>query len=178
MAVFRTTQPSRGFLLAGLLVTLLILTMAIPKTWEEATKIADDGSITLADDWAGTVERKVRKYERHDLYMLVAVRDGYFQCHHCPTGKFFLKKGEVYRYGTTGDGQIKRGYNEEWLYKNNLFYIHIFTGSITSVGIEQTVLIGSYALHFENMARPLFNAPEAKPYWYRLVIPPGNNSLD
>lgn len=178
MDTSKTTRFPLGLLLTALLVSLFFLYMAIPKTWEEATKTADDGTITLADDWAGTIERKLSKYEKHDLYALLAVNDGYFECKHCPTGKFFLKKGELYRYGTTGDGQNGRGYNEEWIYINKLFYIHLLSGDLTTVSIAQASFIGAYALLPQNLARPLPNSSEARPYWYRLVIPPGNNSLD
>lgn len=169
---------SPGSLLIDLLITTLIIYMAIPKSWEEATRTAPDGSVTLADDWARAIEKKKEKIEKHDLYMLVAARDGYFICKHCPTGKFFLKDGEVYRYGTTGDGQQGRGYNREWLSNNGLGYIRLLTADLTTVKIAQTNYIGLYAILPENLNRPLPTSSKAWPYWYRLVIPPGNNSLD
>lgn len=67
-----------GLTFIGLLLTLFFLYMAIPKKWEDATKIGDDGRITLADDWARTIEKKKSKVEQHDLYMLVASSNGYF----------------------------------------------------------------------------------------------------
>lgn len=160
------------------LLSMACIYMAIPKSWEEATRTAPDGTVSLADDWARTIEKKKSKFEKHDLYMLRAARDGYFLCKHCPTGKFFLKTGEVYRYGTTGEGQMGRGYNREWLNAYGLIYVRLITADLTTVKIAQTTSIGKYALSPENLARPLPNSSNSRSYWYRLVLPPGNNSLD
>lgn len=152
--------------------------MSIPKSWEEATQTGSDGSISLSDDWSRTIERKKGKYEIHELYMLVAASDGYFSCKHCPVGRFYLRRGEIYRYGTTGDGQSARGYNERWLNDHLLSYVILMKSDITTVKIAETTLIGEYVLLPENLNRPLFNQAGGKPNWYRLVLPPGNNSLD
>ena len=110
--------------------------------------------------------------------MLVAAKDGNFLCKHCPTGSFFLKKGEIYRYGTTGNSKSGRGYYDPWLSRKMLTYVHILSGDIATVRIQETNLIGTYSIHPENLARPSINSKKAKPYWYRLVLPPGNNRLD
>lgn len=51
-------------------------------------------------------------------------------------------------------------------------------GDLATVVTKQTLLIGSYALLPENLQRPLTSNVNATPYWYRLVLPPGNKSLD
>lgn len=168
----------------GLVYTLLIITllffvyMALPKSWEEATTIKKDGTLALSKEWAETIDKKKDQYAYHDLYQLIAAENGYYSCKHCPTGKFYLKVGEVYRYGTTGIGQEGRGYNKSWLDKNFLNYVHILTADLATIKSEEIVLIGGYALFPENLKRPLVGSNIAKPYWYRLVLPPGNNSLD
>jgi hypothetical protein len=167
-----------GLLFVGLLASLIFLLMAIPKKWEEATKVGDDGAITLSDDWAETIEKKISTFEIHELYSLMAAKDGYYACKHCPGGKFFLKKFEIYRYGTTGVGKSGRGYNENWQNDNFLIYSTILTSDLKTVKIAQTSFIGAYPLLRENLERPLLDSPVAKPYWFRLVLPPGNNSLD
>ena len=49
---------------------------------------------------------------------------------------------------------------------------------LATVVAEQASLIGSYALLPENLQRPLANEANARLYGYRLVLPPGNKSLD
>jgi hypothetical protein len=132
----------------------------------------------LADTWARTIDKKKEKLNDHELYVLLAARDGYYLCTHCPTGKFFLKKDEIYRYGTTGDGPDIRGYNKNWLAKNGLLYIHLLTSDLKTIKSLEITYIGNYPLVAENLSRPLPGDPGVKPYWYRLVLPPGNNSLD
>jgi hypothetical protein len=109
---------------------------------------------------------------------LLPINNGYFECAHSPSGRFYLKTGEIYRYGTTGETTVGRGYSETWLIRNNLSFKIILEGNLALVLAEQTALIGSYPLLPENMLRPLSGDELAKPYWFRLVIPPGNKSLD
>jgi hypothetical protein len=92
MDAFKPMPLPVGLILLGMLISLTFLYMSIPKSWEEAVKTRDDGSLTHSDSWARSIERKKSRYEVHDLYMLVAAKDSYFVCKHCPTGSFFLKK--------------------------------------------------------------------------------------
>jgi len=61
---------------------------------------------------------------------------------------------------------------------NNLTLISIMEDDLATVVAEQASLIGSYALLPENLQRPLANEANARLYGYRLVLPPGNKSLD
>jgi hypothetical protein len=173
-------NPHRGNLWYIMIISFVgfVIIMAIPKSWEEAVTQQEDGSYRLSEKWEKTILRKKEKIEKHRLYMLVASTNGYFQCAHSPSGKFYLKAGEVYRYGTTGDTFTTRGYTQKWLADNNLTLITIMEGDLAMVMAAQTTLIGNYALLPENLQRPLPSEASAKPYWYRLVLPPGNKSLD
>lgn len=172
-------KPQKGvFLLLGLLLSISFLIMSIPKTWQEATQKNEEGELSLSKSWAESVGKKVEQHQQHELYMLVATRDGNYLCKHCLSAQFFLRAGEVYRYGTTGLGQDGRGYSDEWLNRYQLNYITISNGDLATIKIQEAVLIGNYVLLPENTSRPLQSTLEAKPYWYRLVLPPGNNSLD
>jgi len=173
------TRTNKGvYLLLGLLFFTSLVVMSIPKTWEDATHKDKEGNITVSKVWADAVDSKVRQYETHELYALLAAADGQYACKHCPSTRFFLKAGQVYRYGTTGVGQQQRGYGEGWLARNRLSYLHIQYGDLATIKSEEALLIGSYVLHPENLARPVQSDPAAKSYWYRLVLPPGNNTLD
>jgi hypothetical protein len=181
---YGTSHKGKAYLSSKPILVLLamslgiIIYMAIPKTWEEAVTQKEDGSYGLSKTWERTVTRKVEKIKKHRLYALIATNDGYFECAHSLVGKFYLKAGEIYRYGTTGETTIGRGYSEIWLIRNNLSFKIILEGNLTLVMAEQAALIGSYPLMPENMLRPLPGDELAKPYWFRLVIPPGNKSLD
>lgn len=178
MDALKPVQPPAGLLIIGVVVSLLYLLMAIPKSWEEATKKGGDGSLSLSDSWAKAIEKKKSKYEAHELYMLVAANRGYFYCKHCPSGRFYLRTGEIYRYGTTGEGQHGRGYSQNWLNDHLLSYVVLMKSDIKTVKMAETTLIGNYVLLPENLNRPLMNQAKSKPNWYRLVLPPGNNTLD
>lgn len=173
-------NPRRGNLWYILIISLVgfVLFMAIPKTWEEAVSQQEDGSYRLSKKWERVISRKEEKIKKHRLYILMAIRNGYFDCSHSPTGKFYLKGGEIYRYGTTGETTVSRGYSETWLIKNNLTFKVIMESDLTTITLAQTTLIGQYPLLPENMQRPLPGKELAKPYWFRLVLPPGNKSLD
>lgn len=178
----KTTDPNPGkgiwhLILIFCLVGFAIF-MAIPKSWEEVVTKQDDGSYRLSKKWEKTILRKQEKIKKHRLYVLVATRSGYFDCPYSATGKFYLNVGEVYRYGTTGETTVTRGYSETWLIKNNLTFKVIMEGDLAMVAAEQANLIGHYPLLPENMQRPLPGEASAKPYWFRLVLPPGNKSLD
>ena len=180
MSTIALKRKSLIWLISGLAFSMAIFWVTqIPKSWDEATTEQEDGSYALSADWAQSVAKKQEKIANHELYMLVAAHNGYYFCKHCPLGgRFFLYAGEVYRYGTTGNGKSGRGYSDNWLAKQKLSYVHLQYGDLATIMAEQTALIGSYALHPENMKRPMPGSTGAKNYWYRLVLPPGNNSLD
>lgn len=150
--------------LLSIMAVICIIWMAIPKSWEEASKEKKDGDYDMSDAWREAMEEKKEKIKNHELYMLVASENGMYLCNHCPTGKFFLFAGEVYRYGTTGNSEVGRGYNENWKNANKLSYFTIFRGDQTSVKIKQAEYIATYVLQPENLNRPLSSDPKAKAY--------------
>ena len=178
MDATKSNGISYSHILFALLIIVLFIYLAIPKDWQDATTTNEDGSVSLSEEWEKTIAEKQEQYAQHELYMLTAARKGYFLCQHCLGAKFFLNELEVYKYGTTGLGRNGRGYSETWLANHGLNYTVIMVGDLTSVKLEEASLIGAYAIRYENLARPLMGSEKAKPYWYRLVLPPGNNSLD
>ncbi len=178
MQITTKIQFSLTLILGGFVVTGAIIYWAIPKDWNDAARQNEDGTYSLQQEWERTIEKKKEKHQMQDLYVLIATKNAYYSCNHCPTGNFFLKKGEVFRYGTTGNGQIGRGFNEGWLNTNLLDYVLVETGDLATIKAKEATLIGSYAILPENLRRPLPGSSSSKPYWYRLVLPPGNNSLD
>lgn len=174
----RVGQFSFSVLILVIIILVAIFWMSIPKNWEEVTRKKNNGGYELSEVQEKAIEDKIEKIENQELYALVAAKNGMYLCKHCPGKKFFLFVNEVYRYGTTGNGQSGRGYTESWQLKNNLKFVHLMYGDEVTVKVEQTKLIGSYPIHSDNMSRPLKNDVNAKSYWYRLVLPPGNTKLD
>lgn len=49
-----------ALLFAGLLVVALIILMAIPNSWEEATTRNKDGSYSISKEWEESIDRFLR----------------------------------------------------------------------------------------------------------------------
>ncbi|MBK9489556.1 MAG: hypothetical protein IPO07_12780 [Haliscomenobacter sp.] len=123
----KNNDPNPNYRTWYLILTLgligFAIFMAIPKSWEEAVTLQDDGTYRLSKKWEKTILRKQEKIKKHRLYVLA--------------GKFYLNVGEVYRYGTTGETTVTRGYSETWLIKNNLTFKVIMEGDLATVTAEQ-----------------------------------------
>ena len=115
----KATDPnSRSVIWRLFLIFCLVgfaIFMTIPKSWDEAVTLQEDGTYRLSKKWEKAILRKQEKVRKHRLYVLVASTNGYFQCPHSPSGKFYLKADAVYRYGTTGETFAARGYSKRWL---------------------------------------------------------------
>ena len=137
-----STSRRLPWALIGIALSVLFILLSIPKKWEDAARTGEGGALVLTDDWTRAVERKQEQYAEHELYALLAARAGYYQCGHCPGGRFFLKEMEVYRYGVTGLGQQGRGYSDSWLSRQALSYNMILTADLTTVKMQEAALIG------------------------------------
>lgn len=115
------------------------------------------------------IARKVEKFETQtELYMLVAELSSYYLCPACPPeatkkGKYYLKEGEVYKYGITTNA--KNRYSKAELLKWKLNYVLLDAGNYTDMASKEVVLNGNYPILPENLARTKH---------YRLAIPPGS----
>ncbi|MCB0615293.1 MAG: hypothetical protein KDC75_18375 [Phaeodactylibacter sp.] len=67
-----------GLLLIGAVIATFILLIALPKTWEEATRKNPDGSHSLSEEWEDAIDHKKDKIENQELYKLVAKRSGMY----------------------------------------------------------------------------------------------------
>jgi len=97
-----------------------------------------------------------------EQYALVARVSGWYPCYNCGTEtKIFLNKGEVWKYGKTCNGSIKRYPNG--LPDNNLEYFIQFRGTEDACLIEEKRKIYNYP-----------NLPECIARKIKLLRPPGN----
>ncbi|HMQ49893.1 MAG TPA: hypothetical protein PKA00_20765 [Saprospiraceae bacterium] len=162
----------------GLLCSGFLMLMSLPKSWEASVQQNEDGSYSLSKARQEAIDQKKERILQQEVYMLVAAENGIYFCKHCVNQNFFLYKGEVYKYGTTGNGKNGRGYSESWQMQNKLVFVHLGFGDESTVKIKQAELLGVYPLLPENMSRPNKGDFKSKPHWHRLVLPPGNTKLD
>ena len=108
---------------------------------------------------------RIDRLNNAEQYALLAKTTGYYPCYHCPTGKFFLNRNEVWKYGVTINGKSKR-YTDEYLRGLNVLYVVEFEGTIQECLEEEAKKIILYYQLLENAVRFDKN---------RLLRPPGNS---
>ena len=150
-----------------------------PTMFRKEEEMAEAYTFDEVVEWEGDVPRLKKEYaelmeigleEIDDAlqYALIATQNGDFYCKPCPGKKFFLKEGEVWRYGMTRKGEKGR-YSEVFLDSNNLKLIVQCRGTTTECLKQERWKIFNYPLLPENLARPNDK---------RLVKPPGNLRTD
>jgi len=122
-------------------------------------------SIERADKKAREIERIEShsfQYQNCEQYALVASENGWFPCYNCGTSdSIFLYAGEVWKYGKTCFGEIKRYPNG--LPYPNLRYILQFSGTEKECLIAEKEKIYNYP-----------NLPECLKRNIVLIRPAGN----
>lgn len=116
------------------------------------------------------IKEHQKKLEEPDLaeqYALVAIEDGWYTCLHSGLGLYYLKKGEIWKYGVTAKGERGR-YTIKFLRDNRVAYVIEFKGTITECLEEEQRKLYGYPLLPENLARK---------EEYRLIRPPYNPIL-
>lgn len=146
---------------------LAILGIVLALNWEDITT-EKDGETVLTPDRERKIDERERRLQKAELYALLADVDGYYECPLCPqraliNGKYYLHKGNVYRYGVTTN-RVER-YSTQELTRYRLKYVVLKEGTLEQCLIEETYRNAGYALLAENLARP---------EKYRLAIPPGS----
>ena len=132
--------------------------------------------LLFAKVWNGKIEvdtserdqaysERIDRLNNAEQYALLAKTTGYYPCYHCPNGKFFLNKNEVWKYGTTINGKSKR-YTDEYLQGLNVLYVVEFEGTVQLCLEEEAKKIILYYQLPENAVRFDRN---------RLLRPPGNS---
>lgn len=133
-------------------------------------------SITILRVWDGNKEvdtskrdeaysSRIERLNNAEQYTLIANKNGYYPCSHCPSKLFYLNKGETWKYGVTINGQSGR-YSLEFLTASNLSYLIEFEGTLQECLEEEARKIILYYQFPENFSRTYEN---------RLARPPGNS---
>lgn len=158
---------SYGFLL---FLSVFLLIFAYIR-WEDVVIQHPDGSYSLDDVTSDKIADRVdRINNKAEFYALVATTSGYYLCPLCPpeattNGLFFLNFEEIYKVGVSI--QPKNRYSDAELARWQLDYFIIDAGSYSKMLTLETLFMGNYPLHPENLRRPPHR---------RLVTPPGSGT--
>ena len=109
--------------------------------------------------------------EEAEQYVLLALKDGLYECLTCPNGTFYLLKGEVAKVGTTVRGEDGR-YPKAYYDRNRLRYQTEYRGDKLTAEIREFLRLVNYPLLQENLDRPA--RPQGGVERYRLARPPMN----
>lgn len=100
------------------------------------------------------LERKLREIDDSEQYALIAIADGWYACLHSGRKTFYLKTGEVWKYGVTSKGEFGR-YKGGFLVSNNVSYVTEFKGTYSECLKQEQIKLFNYQFLPENLARPL-----------------------
>ncbi|MBL7782720.1 MAG: hypothetical protein JNM22_15950 [Saprospiraceae bacterium] len=127
-----------------ILAGALILRIAFPNEGEVPNLRPKD---------AARLEKKLREIDDAEQYALVARSDGLYACLNGPP-TYYLKTGEVWRYGVTTKGELGR-YKGKFLIQNNVIYTVQFRGNIAECLKQEQIKLFMYPYLPENLARPI-----------------------
>lgn len=122
------------------------------------------GGPRIKSFWKNRLDKDQRELEEAEQYVLVARSAGMYPCYRCPSQRFFLNAGEIWKYGVTRKGARGR-YSERFLMANNLNYRVQLVGDYAMCLMAEKGKLYNYPLLPENLSRPDS---------LRLLFPPGN----
>ncbi len=125
-----------------------------------------DGSKTLAPHRQAKLDKELEEIDNAQQYVLLATTNGIYPCYTCPdgSGRIYLYKGEVWKYGVTRVGEKRRYPNQNYGASNVAFVIE-FQGTYAECLKMEKTKIYSYPL-----------LPEVGKRDFILAIPPGNKN--
>ncbi|MCB0532007.1 MAG: hypothetical protein KDD14_07385 [Saprospiraceae bacterium] len=115
----------------------------------------------------GKLIKRLKEIDDSEQYVLVATVDGWYSCLHNGRTRYYLKTGEVWKYGVTSKGQFGR-YSAAFLVKNRVSYLIQFKGTYSECLKQEQIKLYYYPFLPENLAR----APAE-----RLPRPPYNSVM-
>lgn len=109
------------------------------------------------------LQKRLKEIDESEQYALCAIEDGWYPCLHSGQATYFLKAGEVWKYGVTSKGETGR-YKDPFLFKNRVSYIRQFTGSFSECLKQEQIKLFHYPYLPENLARPPAERLPRPPY--------------
>jgi len=109
------------------------------------------------------LQKRLSEIDDAEQYALVANENGWYPCNHPGRATFYLKAGEVWKYGTTTKGRFGR-YSIKYLAGTKVSYIVQFQGTISECLKEEQRKLFNYPYLPENLARPVKDRLPRPPY--------------
>lgn len=107
--------------------------------------------------------KRLREIDDSEQYALIAKSDGWYPCLHSGRTTFYLKAGEVWKYGVTSKGQFGR-YAAKFLLRNNVLYDLQFRGSYSECLKQEQIKLFNYRFLPENLSRSIAERLTRPPY--------------
>ena len=134
-----------------------------------------DGEWVMKPEFRDKVDDKRDSFEECEVYYLIALKDGLYECHNCVGKVFYLYKGEIVKIGMTCTGSNR--YRKAFYDTRNVRYRTVFYGNVMECQQEEISRLGNYAGLPENMRRPDPDSLSLKNRRYKLLYPVRNSSL-
>lgn len=98
------------------------------------------------------LQKRLREIDDSEQYALIAKSNGWYSCLHSGRTTYYLKAGEVWKYGVTSKGQFGR-YAAKFLLKNNVLYDLQFKGTVSECLKQEQIKLFNYRYLPENLTR-------------------------
>ena len=98
------------------------------------------------------LEKRLKEIDDSEQYALVAITEGWYPCLHSGRTTYYLKAGEVWKYGVTSKGKLGR-YPITFLSENMVDYVVEFKGNYSECLKQEQIKLYSYPYLPENLAR-------------------------
>lgn len=112
---------------------------------------------------ASLPDRRRSTPDDFEQYALTASRNGWYPCLHSRRIQFYLKTGEVWKYGVGGSGVFGR-FRATFLLKNKVSCIVQYRGSFAQCLRQEQLRLFGYRDLPENLARPPARQLPRPPY--------------
>lgn len=109
------------------------------------------------------LQKRLKEIDDSEQYALVAAVNGFYPCLHSGHKTYYLKTGEVWKYGVTSKGVLGR-YAASFLIQNRVSYIVQFKGNFAECLKQEQIKLFGYPYLPENQIRPLALQLPRPPY--------------
>ncbi len=150
------TSKLRYLLLASSVLLIIVLI-------EKLVLESSGGAPKLSPKEKEKLEKRLREIDESEQYALIAMEDGWYPCLHSGRTTYFLRAGEVWKYGVTSKGQFGR-YTATFLFENRVSYLPEFEGTFSECLKQEQIKLYNYPHLPENLARDPANRLPRPPY--------------
>jgi hypothetical protein len=145
-----------------MLISVVVLLVIVARFSTTDFKEGNEAPV-LSPKEAAKLDKRLREIDDAEQYALIANANGWYPCNHPGRPTFYLRTGEVWKYGSTTKGQLGR-YSFKFLEKMNVYYIVQFQGTISECLKEEQRKLFGYPYLPENLVRPEKDRLPRPPY--------------